>query len=161
VVWLDAGDPQCDRLVDSIPDMAPGGRMLVLIAGGDAGARRRVHGLVGSPRRRAKARSGEFVDVGDRFRTEAEWRAYIDRLPRARPDDVYVRFTIDGVPIDVRERQYADQPPWQLYVHNVYRQGVPGTLSGVAIVAASLGMTQAAIVETADQISEGRIGLLA
>jgi hypothetical protein len=160
VVWLDVADPLCDRLVDSIPDMAPGGRLLVLIAGGDAEARRRVNHRVGSPGRRAKASSGRFVDVGDGFRTEAEWRGYIDGLPRARPDDVYIRFTIDGVAIDLRERHYEEHPPWQLYVHNVYRQGVPGTLSGVGIVAASLGMTQAAIVETADQICEGRVGLL-
>jgi len=160
VVWLDVADPQCDHLVDSIPDMAPGGRMLVLMAGGDADARRRVHGRVGSTRRGLKASSAQFVNVGDGFRTEAEWRGYIDGLPKARPDDVYIRFTIDGVAVDVRERQYAERPPWQLYVHNVYRQGVPGELSGVAIVGASIGMTQAAVVETTDQIAAGGMALL-
>jgi hypothetical protein len=160
VVWLDVDDPQCDRLVESIPDLAPGGRMLVLIAGGDAEARRRVNHRVGSSGRKAKASSGRFVDIDARFRTEAEWRAYIEGLPRARPDDVYIRFTIDDVRVDVRERHYAEQPPWQLYVHSVYRQGVPGDLSHVGIVQASLGMTQAAIVETTDQIADGRIGVL-
>jgi hypothetical protein len=159
-VWLHVADPGLDDLVERLPDIATGGRLAVAIAGGDAGARRRLNQRITDPRRRRpKVSSAAFFDVDSRFDSEAQWRAYVCSLPSRRPDDVFVRFTIDGIDLDLREGDYREHLPWQLHVRTVHRQGVPGELSQVAIVQASLGLTREAIVDVTARIASRRITL--
>ena len=154
-LWLDVTDPDLDRVVEEIPDMAPGGRMVIAIAGGSADERSRLNQRLALGRRTST--STWYVDVHSRFATEGGWRAYIQGLPGARPDDLYIRFTIDGVHTDLQEGHYRERPPWQLYAHKVYRWGIPGEQSHVAIVQASLGLSQAALLEATNQIASRRI----
>lgn len=55
------------------------------------------------------------------------------------------------------EGQYQEQPPWQMYTHKVYRWGIPGERSHLAIVHASLGLSRATVTEAVDLIASRRI----
>jgi hypothetical protein len=145
-----------DRLLVS---RGPTADVALIVVREAAAARRRVNHRINDRRRRPKASSMAFIDVDDRFVSEDQWRAYIQSLPSTRPDDVYIRFTIEGVHMDLREREYRQHPPWQLYVHKVYRQGVPGETSHVAIVRASLGMSREASIEATEQIASRHVML--
>jgi hypothetical protein len=82
-------------------------------------------------------------------------RAFIDGLPSSRPDDLWIRFSVSGATAMLREREYQELPPWQLYVHDVSCYGEPGRPSHVGIVHASLGMSREAVIDTSNRVASG------
>ena len=159
VVWLEVGSPDVDGTIERLPHMTPGGRLVLAIAGESPEERRQLNNRAAGTGVIHKAASTTYVDVESRFRSEAKWRDYIEGLPSARPDDLYIRFTIGDTRIDLRKRQYAECPPWRLYASRVFRYGVPGEWSHVGIAHESLRMTQQGVIDAVELIASRRIGI--
>jgi hypothetical protein len=160
VVWLEVGSPDVDGTIERLPHMTPGGRLVLAIAGESPEERRQLNNRAAGTGVIHKAASTTYVDVESRFRSEAKWRDYIEGLPSARADDLYIRFTIGDTRIDLRERQYAECPPWRLYASRVFRYGVLGEWSHVGIAHESLRMTQQGVIDAVELIASRRIGIL-
>ena len=155
VVWVDASEVDLERIIARIRHVVPaGGRAVVAVAGGTGSERARLVNQIGESTRRDFS-STWFPDVPAEISTEADWRAFIDGLPAGRPDDLRVRFSVEGTTAMLREREYRELPPWQLYVHDVSCSGVPGRPSHVRIVHASLGMSRQAVIDTSDRVASG------
>lgn len=96
VCWLDVADPDLEAKVRAFEEsQAP--RQVVALAGRDEDGRRALSDrLFGHPGRHypwLRSRRTEFVQP--RFRTQREWTEYLRSLPKTRPADLWIRFTIE------------------------------------------------------------------
>jgi hypothetical protein len=96
-------------------------------------------------------------NVAPRFKTQSEWVAYVRALPDERPDDLHVVFKVAGAEVTLREREYAFQPPWHIYLHRIRRYGVPGQHTVMGIAREHPRLDKAAIVESTERIASRTI----
>jgi hypothetical protein len=154
-VWVDASDPQRPRTLKN-PSGSPPYRLVYAIAGQTREERNRAnHALAGGPLP-AGYSSCQYVDVDSRFADAEQWLAYVRSLPDERPSDLWIRLRIDDITTELREGEYAHVTPWHLYVERVYRFGMPGELSQLAIVKEMAGARREAVIEATKLVSSGR-----
>lgn len=154
VAWIDSADPNVDAAIQRLAQL-PGNRSIIAIAGTDPVRQMEVHHRVAGQSLGGHS-SREYVAVPSRFSTRAEWYSYLEQLPKSRPTDMYVRFRLGGLEVDVREDRYAFSSPWHLHVAKIYRWGTPGEMSQLAIAQSHPALDGRMVMESARQIVSGR-----
>jgi hypothetical protein len=157
LVWLDSSDASSESKLSTLP-FAPGVRLVIAIAGTNQDERRRLHQRLSAVLRPMQA--FERVDVDGRFKTRDEWVEYVQRLPKTRPLDLYIRFGLDGALHDVHEGEYAFTTPWHLFVEKVFTPGIPGEWSQMAVAREHPRVTEEMIVDSTKAIASRRIDIV-
>ena len=100
-VWMDSSDPNVDAAIANL-DYLAGEMGIIAFTGRDPAKYTEVRRRV-SERLPGSLSSCFYVDVPGRFTTQQEWLSYLDQLPTSRQPDMYIRFHLGGVQVDVRE----------------------------------------------------------
>lgn len=155
LVWLDANDPRVHEELEARLDTPTPGRILA-IAGLDEEQRRRLNMRLPELTFPSRHTSTDFVQIGARFSSVEQWVAYIRGLPATRPNDLHIRFTVNGADVIVREGDDAFHAPWHLVVTKVRTWGIPGEGSKLAIARAHDALTREMLIESAALIANRR-----
>jgi hypothetical protein len=150
LVWLHLSDPHLEQKIAGMSELRTA-RVVVAIAGSDPTERQRLNHRVAQIR--MAVMSAQYEDVDARFANQEDWLEYLRRLPRVRPEDLWIRFTLGGASTVVREGEYAFQYPWHLFVHSVHRPGVPGELSQLAVAREDPALDKDVIVSSTKAIA--------
>jgi len=154
--WLDPDDPHLDRRLDEIRCAPPEVTTVILVArGGDRAKVTALNQRAVSSRR--PTGSWWFQVAPERVRTEAELMAYLEQLPKTRPDDLWLRFTIDGRTFEVREGEYQLHDPWHLFVAKVYTPGTPGEFSQLGVARVHPALMADVFTSSVQRIATGSI----
>jgi hypothetical protein len=78
------------------------------------------------------------------------WISYVKQLPRDRPNDLYLRFTTGDQQINLCEGEEAFIGSYYVRVDRIYRTGMPGELSSMAIARMSAGVSKDMVVKSAE-----------
>jgi hypothetical protein len=157
LVWLDASDPESQAHVRKVT-AAPGPRVVVASAGSSPEGRRRLLDRLASERLGSFS-SCSFFDVGAEFATPEAWLTYLRGLPTLRPHDLWIRISIGTEAIALHEDEYAFVSGWHLYVLKVWRCGIPGEPSQLAIVRASASVSDRNVMESTRLLASGDIAI--
>jgi hypothetical protein len=131
LVWLDVDERDLDSRLEGIH--RPPLSVKTVIAVARSGDRSRL-GDLNERVFAGRSHAALWYQVApDRVRSEADLMTYLDQLPKTRPDDLCLRFTIDGRSSDVREGEYRSHDPWHLFVAKVFTPGTPGELSQLGV----------------------------
>lgn len=158
LIWLNVSDPQHESVIEAMRD-APPGRLVIAIAGDNADERRRMNHRVAhlnAPLPPGRSACW-FVDVDERFSAKDDWLHYLRSLPGTRPTDLCLRISVDGVSTVLQEGAYAFARPWHLFVRNVFRLGLPGEWSQLAVARDHPALTRETLVKSTQTIASGRI----
>jgi uncharacterized Zn ribbon protein len=158
LVWLDSSDPDYESQLRKI-DEAPGPRLVIAIAGASPEARRLLNNRIASEQRGSRHSSCYYETIDARFARPQEWLAYLRGLPTSRPRDLWIRITTGRDVTVLREEEYACVPPWHLFVLKVYRVGVPGEPSQLAIVRDGPSLSRQAVIDSTELIARGGIAI--
>lgn len=158
-LWLNAdfdNPHSARRAVETLP----AANLVIAIAGKNREARRRLNQAV-SEESRALARSScWYFDIDDRFTTREQWLEYVRALPTSPPPDLWIRISVDGTACTLRAGEYLRKSPWHLFVHRIYRWGIPGQLSQLAIVREHADVTEREVVASTERIASARITIV-
>lgn len=94
------------------------------------------------------ADSTSYCEVDARFADKQAWINYVKGLPRGGPKDLRLSFAIGSELIELREGEDACIGEYYARVERVYRNGVPGELSCVAIARMSPALTKEIVIES-------------
>lgn len=89
-----------------------------------------------------------YYEVDARFADKQAWINYVKELPRGRPKDLHLSFAIGSERIELCEAEEAFIGEYYARVERVYRRGVPGELSSLAIARMSPGLTKEIVIES-------------
>ncbi|HEY7475309.1 MAG TPA: hypothetical protein VH679_09890 [Vicinamibacterales bacterium] len=154
--WLDPGDPNLELHLAEINHVSPDVQTVIVVArGGDRAKLRDLNQRVFSPRR--PHGSWWFEVAPERVRTESDLMAYLEQLPGTRPEDLWLRFTIDGRTHEVREGEYQQQDPWHLFVARVYTPGIPGELSQLGVARVHPALSAETFTSSVRRIATGSL----
>jgi hypothetical protein len=134
LAWFHASDPDLGARIADLWRITGKDRIIVAIAGKSEEERLALNHRVASSDHQPGGPAHYYYDVGDGFDTPDQWLAYLRTLPTSRPTDLWIRIGIDGESSLVREGEYVLRRPWHLFVQRVYRLGLPGDPSQIAIV---------------------------
>jgi hypothetical protein len=101
--------------------------------------------------------SCRYIDVDERFATVEQWMEHVRGLPARRPHDLWIRVTVDPVATVLRDDEYAFVPPWHLFVLKVFRYGIPGEWSHLAIVREAPGVNKQTVIESTELVASRKI----
>jgi hypothetical protein len=155
--WLDTSDPHLESVIQEL-STTPALRLAVAIAGPDPGQRRRLNNRVAGGRAHGRA-SCWYFDVDGRFTSREQWLDYLRSLPETRPPDLWVRIAVGGVATVLREDEYAFSSPWHLFVWRVFRDGIPGELSRLAMVREHDAITRSIVIESTVLLGSGDLSI--
>ena len=154
LVLLDASVPDSTSQLQRVREArAVATRVLIAIHGGDPERRRALNHQAAQSRFDSGRGSAHYFNIDERFKTADEWLAYVQALPDRRPYDLWIRFTTPEGSAEVREDRYELLPPWHLFVQKVYRWGIPGELSQLAIVREQEGVTKESVIRSSEIIA--------
>jgi hypothetical protein len=91
------------------------------------------------------------------LRQKDDWLHYLRSLPRTRPTDLWLRISVDGVSTILQEGAYVFARPWHLFVQNVFRPGLPGEWSQLAVARDHPALTREIVIESTQTIASRRI----
>ena len=83
---------------------------------------------------------------------KGDWLKYIRQLPRERPDDLHITVTTGGEKIKLCEGEEADIGLYYARIERIYRRGLPGELSVLAIGRLSAVLTKGMVIESVRHI---------
>ena len=131
LVWLDVDDRDLESRVEEIQRPPQSVKTVIAVARtGDRSRLRDLNDRVFAGRSHA---SLWYQVAPERIRSQDDLMTYLRHLPKTRPDDLCLRFTIDGRSSDVREGEYRSHDPWHLFVAKVFTPGMPGELSQLGV----------------------------
>jgi hypothetical protein len=150
VFWLDLGQGNLEAQLDAMNRMPRSENLIVAIKGA-----RNEKGESVEPDLYDKllsydlAESTYFYEVNAQFADKQAWITYVKELPRGRPKDLHLSFAIGPERIKLCEGEEAFIGEYYARVERVYRMGVPGELSSLAIARMSPALTKDIVIESA------------
>lgn len=90
--------------------------------------------------------------VGARFPDKRSWIDYVKQHPRGRPTDLHLSFQTGDEGIKLCEGEEAFIGAYYVRVDRVYRDGIPGELSSLAMARMNSELTKEMVIESAGLI---------
>jgi hypothetical protein len=148
VVWIDVGEGDLEAQIEMIEQAPRCEHLVVAIKEGEK--RTTPHDLYERIISKGNADRISYLTVDLGFPNKQAWIGYLKQLLRGRPKDLHVSFTTEGNRIDLCEGEEAFIGAYFVRVELVYRRGLPGELSSLAIGRMSCGgLTKDMVVESA------------
>jgi hypothetical protein len=154
LVWIDVDTIDLESAMETLRNVTAS-HAVVAIAGSDSARRLDMNHRLGPFSLRLRTGSFGFVDIDERFAGQADWLDYLRTIPSRNPDDAFLRFTIDGASCEVPQGMYMQHGSWQFYVHNVFKQGVPGTPAHFAVARDLACLDRTELTESTRLMSAG------
>jgi hypothetical protein len=157
LVWLDPSSPHYESQLAELDRIPPHVRTVSIAARADdwatsSAVNRRA---VGPDRRRAWGFNFERVDT--RFQTRDDFIAHLRTLPKQRPNDLFLRFTVDGRQHEIREGESVLREPWLFCVCRVASPDDPWSSTHIGVARAHPALTADALRASARLIWEKHI----
>jgi len=102
------------------------------------------------------ADSTSYCEVDARFADKQAWINYVKGLPKGGPKDLRLSFAIGPERLELCEAEEAFIGEYYARVERVYRNGVPGELSSLAIARMSPALTKEIVIESSKLIVNAR-----
>jgi hypothetical protein len=102
------------------------------------------------------ADSTSYCEVDARFADKQAWINYVKGLPRDGPKDLRLSFAIGSERIELCEAEEAFIGEYYARVERVYRNGIPGELSSLAIARMSPALTKEIVIESSRLIMNAK-----
>jgi hypothetical protein len=156
LVWLDPGSPEYESQLAELDRIPPHVTMVSIAARADDWtAAHAVNERALGTRRHRWGMNFERVDT--RIRTRDDFVAHLRSLPKRRPDDFFVRFTVEGCSADVREGEGLASGSWLFYVAKVASTESAWTSSQVGVAREHPALTVEALRESVQQFEPMRL----
>lgn len=98
------------------------------------------------------ADSSSYCEVDARFTDKRAWIDYVKGLPIGGPKDLRLSFAIGSERIELGEAEEAFIGEYYARVERVYRYGIPGEFSSLAIARMSPALTKEMVIESSKLI---------
>jgi hypothetical protein len=102
------------------------------------------------------ADSTSYCEVDARFADKQAWINYVKGLPRGGPKDLRLSFAIGSERKELREGEEAFIGEYYARVERVYRNGIPGELSSLAIARMSPTLTKEIVIESSKLVANAK-----
>ena len=100
--------------------------------------------------------SSSYFEVDARFTDKQAWVNYVKGLPIGGPKDLRLSFAIGSERIELCEAEEAFIGEYYARVERVYRNGIPGEFSSLAIARMSPALTKEIVIESSKLIMNER-----
>src|SRR5215813_2098882 len=153
VFWIDVGAGNLEGQLAVISRTPQSDRIIVGIRGTPVeGGRGSIPAGIWDKILRRSRGELSCCSVETHFRDKNAWIDYLRQMPRERPKDFYLSFTIQDDRINLCEGDEAYLGAYHVRVERIYRWGLPGEFSMLAIARLSDSLTREMVMKSAKDI---------
>ena len=150
VIWIELGQGNLTAQLEAMKRIPRSEHSIVAIKGVLSKEEERIvaPGLYDKLLTYDVADSTFYYEIDAGFADKQAWINYVKELPRSRPKDLHLSFAIGSERIELCEAEEAFIGEYYARVQRVYRTGVPGELSSLAIARMSPALTKEIVIES-------------